>query len=242
MRILSYNIHKGIGGRDRRYDLQRVIDVIDAQEPDVICLQEVDRNVRRSGYDDQPAILAEHFRAQGVAFQLNHRVGQGGYGNLVLSRWPLSWHSDVSLKLKWRKSRAAIVAVVQSPDGPVKVVNQHLGLAETERRWQIRELLESEPLLREDNLPTAIVGDFNDWRDTLHRLELQAAGFLQATAPPRSFRSFPAFMPAGALDKAFVRGLEVAVAHVIRDGLARVASDHLPLVVDLSSARTPGSR
>ena len=47
MRLLSYNIHKGIGGRDRRYDIQRVIEVIEEENPDLICLQEVDHHVRR---------------------------------------------------------------------------------------------------------------------------------------------------------------------------------------------------
>ena len=54
MRLLSYNIHKGIGGRDRRYRLERIIGVIEEENPDLICLQEVDRNVRRSRFDDQP--------------------------------------------------------------------------------------------------------------------------------------------------------------------------------------------
>ncbi|MFN5756450.1 MAG: endonuclease/exonuclease/phosphatase family protein, partial [Planctomycetia bacterium] len=48
MRLLSWNIHKGIGGRDRRYSLARIIDCIEAENPDIICLQEVDRLVRRS--------------------------------------------------------------------------------------------------------------------------------------------------------------------------------------------------
>ena len=52
MRILSYNIHKGIGGRDRRYRLERVLEVIAREEPDVVCLQEVDRHVRRSRFDE----------------------------------------------------------------------------------------------------------------------------------------------------------------------------------------------
>ncbi len=45
MRLLSYNIHKGIGGRDRRYRLERIVDVIESENPDFICLQEVDRHV-----------------------------------------------------------------------------------------------------------------------------------------------------------------------------------------------------
>ena len=41
MRLLSYNIHKGIGGRDRRYCIDRVLEVIGHERPDLICLQEV---------------------------------------------------------------------------------------------------------------------------------------------------------------------------------------------------------
>ncbi len=41
-------------------------------------------------------------------------------------------------------------------------------------------------------------------------------------------------MAVGSLDKAFFRGpLEVRHAHIIRTPLAKVASDHLPLVLDL---------
>ena len=35
MRVLSYNIHKGIGGRDRLYRIERIIRVIAEQEPDL---------------------------------------------------------------------------------------------------------------------------------------------------------------------------------------------------------------
>ena len=70
MRLLSWNIHKGIGGRDRRYSLQRIIDTIEAENPDIICLQEVDRHVHRSDFDDQPRLLASYFRCHSM-FQAN---------------------------------------------------------------------------------------------------------------------------------------------------------------------------
>ena len=40
LRLMTYNIHKGIGGVDRRYDLQRIIDVIRHYDPDIVFLQE----------------------------------------------------------------------------------------------------------------------------------------------------------------------------------------------------------
>ena len=56
MRILTYNIHHG-EGLDGRIDLPRIAAVIAAQRPDLVALQEVDRNARRSGGVDQAAEL-----------------------------------------------------------------------------------------------------------------------------------------------------------------------------------------
>src|SRR5687768_5277480 len=98
MRLLTYNIHKGIGGRDRRYSLARVIEVIEEQNPDLICLQEVDRHVRRSRFDDQPRLLSDYFHAAAHLYQLNVHLKTGGYGNLVLSRWPIGGKHQVSLR------------------------------------------------------------------------------------------------------------------------------------------------
>ena len=129
MRLLTYNIHKGIGGRDRRYDLERVIAVIESQEPDFVCLQEVDRHVPRSDHHDQPYLLAERLKMAGRLFQFNVSVRGGGYGNLLLARWPLLHTHQFSLRRGRRKPRGGQVAVVETPQGRVCVVNTHLGLA-----------------------------------------------------------------------------------------------------------------
>ena len=47
MRLLTWNIHKGIGGSDRRYAMYRIFDVIEAENPDIVLLQEVDSGVPR---------------------------------------------------------------------------------------------------------------------------------------------------------------------------------------------------
>jgi endonuclease/exonuclease/phosphatase family metal-dependent hydrolase len=233
MRLLSYNIHKGIGGRDRQYRLERIIQVIEAENPDLICLQEVDRHVARSWHDDQPRKLTDVFRATAHLYQLNVRLTGGGYGNLVLSRWPIRRHHQISLRLKRRKPRGAQMAVVETPEGPIHLVHWHLGLAEHERHWQVRHLLEHALFRESAHLPTLIVGDFNDWLNTLAKGPFLHSGFHQVTAPRSRFRSFPAYWPVAALDKAFVRGtVDIRHARIVHSRLARDASDHLPLVVD----------
>jgi endonuclease/exonuclease/phosphatase family metal-dependent hydrolase len=224
MRLLSWNIHKGIGGRDRRYSLARIIDCIEAENPDLICLQEVDRLVPRSRFDDQPRLLARYFRAHSV-FQSNVAVGDGGYGNLVLSRWPVESRHRILLRQGSRKPRGAQLLLIDCPEGPL-----HL---ERERHWQMHRLLGHMLFRSADNLPTMVVGDFNDWRDTLAGASLAANGFEQVTSPAGKFRSFPSWLAVGALDKAFVRGaIDVRHARIVRTSLSKTASDHLPLVID----------
>jgi endonuclease/exonuclease/phosphatase family metal-dependent hydrolase len=233
MRLLSYNIHKGIGGRDRRYRMERILRVIEEENPDLICLQEVDHNTRRSRYDDQPKLVAKYFHLQESLFQMNCLHKGGGYGNLILSRWPIRHHHHVSLRMNQRKPRGAQLAVIDTPEGALHVVHWHLGLAEKERRWQVLHLL-NHALFRESaHLPTLICGDFNDWRNKLTSKVFSNHLFHQATSPPSHFRSFPAFLAVAALDKAFYRGdLAIRHARIVRTPLTKRASDHLPLVVD----------
>jgi endonuclease/exonuclease/phosphatase family metal-dependent hydrolase len=233
MRLLSYNIHKGIGGRDRRYRLRRIIEVVRRHEPDLMCLQEVDRHVDRSRFDDQPHILARELGAASSLYQTNVKVRTGGYGNLILSRWPISKSHQVSLRLGWRKSRGAQIAVVETPRGPLQLVNWHLGLREAERHWQVDHLLRHHLFRESAHLPSLVVGDTNDWRDTLRRGPFAHHEFHAATAPPSRFRSFPAAMPVASLDKIFYKGaIHMGRARIVRTQLAREASDHLPLILD----------
>jgi endonuclease/exonuclease/phosphatase family metal-dependent hydrolase len=237
VRFVSYNIHKGIGGRDRLYRFERIVEVIEQLEPDVLCLQEVDHNVHRSRFDDQPKLLAERLNAATLLYQPNVHLKTGGYGNLILAGWPLLAKHQISLRVKAKKPRGAQVVVVDTPTGPLRLVNWHLGLSERERLWQANHLLHHALFREGQELPTLIIGDYNDWRNRLRHTSFAAHGFEQITSPPSRFRSFPAYLPLGSLDKAFYRGsLNVRRAFIAHSPLARRASDHLPLVIDLDLA------
>lgn len=233
MRLLSYNIHKGIGGTDGRYRLERIAEVIEYDNPDIVLLQEVTCKYGRCGTDDQPKLLAERLHAVDLLYQQNVHYKVGCYGNLVLSKFPIVERHQVSLRLNSKKPRGAQIAVVETPEGPLKVVNVHLGLAENERRWQIDHLLGHNLFRKIDGIPELLAGDYNDWRNRLAPGAFDRDHFHHITAPPSKFRSFPAFLPLGSLDKAFCRGkLTVTEARISRHASSRVASDHLPLVVD----------
>lgn len=235
MRLLSYNIHKGIGGRDRLYRLERIKRVIECEAPDIVCLQEVACNLRRSRFENQPDLLTQWFKPAAHIFQFNVTIRDGGYGNLLLSRWPFRSHHHLSVTRLRRKPRGAQFAVIMTPAGPLHLTHWHLGLSERERRWQAGYVLEHNLYLEARALPCLIVGDSNDWRNKLAALHFKEHGFRQVTSPPSRFRSFPAWLPVWSLDKAFARGaVNITRVHVVRGRATRTASDHLPLVIDFT--------
>lgn len=239
-RLLTYNIHKGIGGIDRRYDLERIIHVINHYEPDAALLQEVDDGVPRSRRHVQIELLAEATALSHVVFGRTVSLKFGCYGNAILSRYPLHDAVEVDLTLKPKKCRGAIVTRLRLPVGEhtktVMIANLHLGLAGIERQWQLRRLLRQDCLaaLRR-RTPLVVAGDFNDVWGTLGRRVMLPAGF---TAAGAAVPTFPAAMPLRPLDRVFYRGDLRAVRHLAgRTELARQASDHLPIVVEFEFTR-----
>lgn len=233
IRLLTYNIHKGIGGRDRRCRLERIIEIIARQKADIVCLQEVTQDARRTGGEHQPCLLAEALQMPQVLYQMNVRYRRGGYGNLILCRWNTIHEHHLCLRRNQRKPRGAQFASIDTPEGILLVVNWHLGLSDRERFWQARRLLDHESLPGDESLPILLAGDTNDWRGRLAKGPLATYGFRELTAPPGRFRTFPAWLPTGSLDKCFARGpIHVHDVKRVVSRQTRIASDHLPVVVD----------
>ena len=196
VRLLTYNIHKGVGA-DRRYRLERVIAVIKAEAADLICLQEVDRNVRRSRRDNQPALLADKLDAAVHVYQLNVPRGEGGYGNLLLSRWPFREVRQIALNYKQRPPRGAQLVVVDTPAGPLHLVHIHLGLSSRERRWQAAHLLQHPLFQAAAHLPTLIAGDANDCAQFAKQTGLRAARFSTGHGADAALPHLPRISTAG---------------------------------------------
>lgn len=239
IRLLTYNIHKCIGGVDRRYRPERVLSVIGHYEPDLLLLQEVDEGARRSRRDRQVEFLARSLRLSHRIFHVNVRaLGGGGYGNAVVSRHPIASSRNLSLTLPGRKRRSVLYArlsLAAPRGGPPRVIhvfNLHLGLSDVERRWQMGFFLGNPLFTRLDpKEPVIVAGDFNDVWGRLGRTFLEPSGFGRQHRPSRTF---PAWAPVRALDGIYVRG-GIRVHQMFRSQLkeARFASDHLPLFADL---------
>lgn len=235
-RVVSWNIHKGIGGLDRRYRIDRVVEMLKSLSPDVALLQEVSEDMPRSHFHHQPSALAEALEMPHLAFGPEHRFRVGGYGNAILSKWPLTDPSRIDLTIGTRKKRGAMTARAHVQTAhhtrSLVLVNMHLGLAGSERGQQLERFLASHPFAHmQKKTPIVLAGDLNDVWGSLGPRYLQPAGFARSGT---LINTFPAYLPIRPLDGIFVRGdLRSRHTSVPRSKLAKQASDHLPLIADL---------
>lgn len=232
--VVSWNIHKGIGGVDRRYRIDRVISVLAELKPDVALLQEVTDGLPRAAFHDQAELLAEALGMEHLAFGPQHRFAIGGYGNAILSRHAINHVDQIDLTVGWRKRRGALGAHVRIRSGghsrTVAVYNLHLGLAGSERALQLKRFLDSPELERVHKTPVIVGGDLNDLWGSLGPRFLSPAGFVRAGT---TTNTFPAAVPIRPLDGIFARGsLRAHACSPLVSPLTRQASDHLPLFAE----------
>jgi endonuclease/exonuclease/phosphatase family metal-dependent hydrolase len=249
IRIATWNIHKGIG-RDGRYDLGRTMRVLEAIDADVLCLQEVDEGVPRSNRHSQAEMLSKELKFPHMALGLNVAVKGGHYGNLTLSRLPITASHNLDLTVPLKKRRSGLVTRLEGlGDRAWTIVNLHLGLLHLERRTQLRWLLEHLIPSVKPVEGVVLAGDWNDWGNRLHAPIAAPHGFHVARpvgSAGAGHRTFPSRAPMVALDKILYRE-PVTLRRVLRVAheRARVASDHLPLVADLilpAEAAEPAAR
>ena len=239
IRVLTYNIHKAID-LNRRFQIEPIAEIIRHHDADIVLLQEVTVGVPRFRSLHLGEELARMcgYPFETTAVNVHYHVG-GGYGNATLSRLPIRRRRNVDLTVGWHKARGALFTNLELPGSlhRLQVFNVHLGLSRVEREMQVIRLLATDVIATaRERYPTVIGGDFNDWRNLLEPRRLRPAGFTCATRHGRLFgiRTYPTWSPLGALDKVFVRGgIDVVHATRSRTHQARVASDHLPVVVDL---------
>lgn len=238
LRLLTYNIHKCIGGVDRRYRPERICEVISHYDPDLVLLQEVDAGARRSRGHRQVDLLGELCGYAHRTWFPNHRLRGGGeYGNAILSRFPFTQTQNIDLTVPLRKRRSVLharsrVRIARRKTRTLHVYNMHLGLSGYERKQQLRRFLDSHPFKGLDHrTPVVVGGDFNDVWGTLGPRMLVPEGF---RGMPRPIATFPAYAPVRALDSVYVRGnLRLLDVRRARLKAATQASDHRPLIADL---------
>ncbi|HEX5293254.1 MAG TPA: endonuclease/exonuclease/phosphatase family protein [Streptosporangiaceae bacterium] len=231
--IASLNLHCGLSGGGRPFDVATVLAKLDA---DIIAVQE-DWWARDDGTDpaaeaaqarDAQLFRAELSSGRSLAeLNIAPRSDRGTWGIAVLTRLPVLSHETLSLGQPEGElvGRAALICSVTAPGGwPLRLVCTHL----SPRLNSPAQLVRLARHLATESRPTVIAGDLNMPRAATW----MAAGY----TPVLRGRTFPADRPRVQLDHLLAGpGLTCMAAEV----LPAVGSDHLPVQGRFSPAVKP---
>jgi endonuclease/exonuclease/phosphatase family metal-dependent hydrolase len=225
LRLVTYNIHRCIGS-DRRRDPARINGVLREMQPDIVALQEVEyvRTLDELGFmGENPGF----HKVLGPTMSLE----KSRYGNALISRYPVVAERKINLSYPGQEKRGAIDVDIDCRGRVLRVIATHLGLAPIERRKQTAKLLAmiDDPVTTRP--VTILMGDMNEWFLWGRPLRWIHNYFGRS----REIATYPARWPLFSLDRIWVHpaGKMTEVArHSSR--LAAVASDHLPLVAEVT--------
>ena len=237
-RIVTYNVHRCVG-TDRRLDVARIAAVLAALEPDIVALQELDVGRQRTGHVDQAHEIAERL-GMVSHFHAAMRVEEEHYGDAILTRLPERLVKAGALpgypRVRGLEPRGGLWVEVEIASRSCQVINTHLGLVPREQQIQAASLAGPAWLAHADCQAEAIlVGDFNATpTSVVHRTLSARLSDARRLAPRRKpTATFPSALPVLRIDHVFVStGVTVRDLFAPLDALTRVASDHLPLVMD----------
>ncbi len=225
MSVASYNVH-GCVGTDGVHSPDRIAQVLDEIDADIVALQEIEASAADVG------TLARLAAARDMHFIPGPTLRRGGqdYGNAIMTRFAPVAVRHIDLSVAGREPRAAIDATLAWEDAygretQLRVIATHLGLRPGERREQVQRLLEC--LANQPGAATVLMGDVNEW--CLWGRPLRWLHRFFERAP--HVATFPSRWPILALDRIWTSPrAHLGTVRGHATPLARRASDHLPLV------------
>jgi endonuclease/exonuclease/phosphatase family metal-dependent hydrolase len=233
MRLVTWNIRGGLG-IDNRRSIQRVADVIRECRADIVCLQEVHQRLPQSRLWDQPRILSELLEMKGY-FLPSYRIGFGGFGNMILTNLPVRSftrhplpNSGERQRLRFLfERRSLLTADIVISARIVRVMTTHFSLNQFDR---VKAVERVRNIAADAAMPVILCGDLNATPSSEEMRYLdQQCGFRDAGASG-DHPTFRADRPDARIDYVW------SSARFAADGVsvvATLASDHLPVLVDL---------
>jgi endonuclease/exonuclease/phosphatase family metal-dependent hydrolase len=231
VRLLSFNIH---GGRslDGKRDAGRIHALMERLNVDIGVFQEVESRPSYGGKLEDIQHMAGNARPYHLRGP-SMMEGEGWYGNLIVSRWPILRGLVHNLEtVPDFEPRNAVDALIDTPFGPLRVIGTHLSLSLFERYSEAKNLIRLMRMVERQNEPEPLLlmGDINEWQWPSRLLR-----YLNRVMTPLPCRpTFPSLFPLFRLDRAWYDAPHLKIrAHRLPARGIRRLSDHLPLLVEI---------
>ena len=251
IRVVDWNIERG-------EDLPGVLKFLSSADADLLLLQEVDLNAKRTNRVNVAEEIAKTLKMNYVWAREFQELVQGtsdspAYtGQATLARWRLNRPRIIRFRQQsgfWKPhwfvphvypfqvrlgGRIGLVTEADGALGNLAAYNLHLESRNTDalRDSQIAEVM-NDTARYDSKRPVLVAGDFN-LNATRERpaAEIRDAGFRSVTGPKPEATTHLFFVHGPAIDWAYVRGRVQAAAAKIHPNVR--ASDHFPITFTLT--------
>lgn len=228
--VMSYNIHYG-QGMDGRLDLPRIAEIISAQDPDLVGLQEI----------GDFAMAEKMGRLTGMKFVFGPSLGKKeGYGDAILSKHPFDSFKNYSIPSASSSRYQAMgidvdLSQVFGRAAKVRFINTHFDWLRTigseEARLATVEVIER-AFFGDDSLPAILTGDLNATPESKPLERLFEKGWMNENLG-KTLNTIGGERRARQIDYVLFRSKQrwnVVDVEVLAEP---IASDHLPIVMEL---------
>lgn len=228
IKVVTFNIHHATD-IDNNDSLDKILSLLRSINPDLICLQEVDKIRPQTNRINQALYLAKNLGFRYV-YEPVRKYPEGSYGNAILSRYAILNSKNIILT-DLSDVRCCLKADIRAHNNIITVFNTHLGLSQPVRHKDLAEIIL--PELLSHNNPTILAGDFNA---PTNRTEIKMLESLLTDTFTKNSglidHSFPANNPTARIDYIFINKQFSPLNYYIVDS---DVSDHLPVVSEITA-------
>jgi endonuclease/exonuclease/phosphatase family metal-dependent hydrolase len=242
LKVITWNIERGT-------EYGSILDVLRGLDADILLLQEVDRNCRRTAYRHVARDLAEALGMNWISAGEFQEIGEARgdrpaiTGQAILSKFPIedSGVLPFTSQDRWRWSinpvqprRGGRIAL-RARTGGILVYNTHIESGQNAKikRRQIAEILADQSKHATAGVAVVIGGDFNSGPDVGAPIFRSLTGAAFADALGAADQRGPTSMgQRDPIDWIFVKNVKSLSGRVIK---AAAASDHFPVLAALEA-------
>lgn len=235
--VMTYNIHEAIDVNNR-LDLNGILTTIQQSNPDILIMQEVDTGVIMSGTTDQSRWLAQRLNMYLAPVTSTSHIWQS---DVILSKYPILFYEEIVLQSP-SEDDTLLRAEIEIAGQEVSVFAVHFSaFSATDRRIQADIAL---PWITSTGGLKIWGGDFNinaytsDSTDQSIYADITTYfndSFVVASSRTGNL-TWPSRLPSERIDYVFVTPAITVTSHTVPQSLA---SDHLPVVVELQLPAPP---
>jgi endonuclease/exonuclease/phosphatase family metal-dependent hydrolase len=239
IKIMTYNIHGGVPPLSPgTVDLAAIARVINDANPDIVFLQEVDKNTARNGYNGDQAAELGNLTQRNVAFFSATNIGRGFYGTAILSKYPLGSIQKYLLPKgnSEEEQRVIGMALVDLPgvDSVIATVTHLQHNSDVSRLLQVREVAR---LVSSNNIPMVFGADLNEKPEVINFFNVFDGALTRTCAGGGCPNTFPSRNATSVIDYLAFRPSDAFSIQSHNVVVETYASDHFPVVSELKRNR-----